>query len=169
MTRGAKTMGLVARPRTRQMAGKPAIGMNRPSLLMTLPAHKVGRGHRWWTFRRARFWCAAVSLFEFALRLTSTLGWLPGLSDDHLGIRTVRKTRSARHSRTRARSSLFIPAQPWRSRGFLEMAFLVGDLCGEARPLVSLPPALNRAKAQHACVLRPPERGGAGCQLKKRP
>ena len=27
-----------------------------------------------------------------------------------------------------------------------------------------LPPALNRAKAQHACVLRPPERGGAGCQ-----
>ena len=32
-----------------------------------------------------------------------------------------------------------------------------------------LPPALNRAKAQHACVLRPPERGGAGCQLKKRP
>ena len=29
-----------------------------------------------------------------------------------------------------------------------------------------LPPALNRAKAQHACVLRPPERGGAGCQLK---
>ena len=28
-----------------------------------------------------------------------------------------------------------------------------------------LPPALNRAKAQHACVLRPPERGGAGCQF----
>ena len=27
-----------------------------------------------------------------------------------------------------------------------------------------MPPALNRAKAQHACVLRPPERGGAGCQ-----
>ena len=26
-------------------------------------------------------------------------------------------------------------------------------------------PALNRAKAQHACVLRPPERGGAGRQL----
>ena len=30
---------------------------------------------------------------------------------------------------------------------------------------LSLPPALNRAKAQHACVLCPPERGGAGCQL----
>ena len=29
-----------------------------------------------------------------------------------------------------------------------------------------LPPALNRAKTQRACVLRPPERGGAGCQLK---
>ena len=29
----------------------------------------------------------------------------------------------------------------------------------------SLTPALNRAKAQHACVLRPPERGGAGCQF----
>ena len=28
-----------------------------------------------------------------------------------------------------------------------------------------LPPALNRAKAQNACVLRPPERGGAGCQF----
>ena len=28
-----------------------------------------------------------------------------------------------------------------------------------------LPPALNRAKAQHACVLRPPERGGASCQF----
>ena len=27
-----------------------------------------------------------------------------------------------------------------------------------------LPPALNRAKAQHACVLRLPECGGAGCQ-----
>ena len=29
-----------------------------------------------------------------------------------------------------------------------------------------LPPALNRSKAQHACVLRPTERGEAGCQLK---
>ena len=37
---------------------------------------------------------------------------------------------------------------------------------GCAKPF--LPPALNRAKAQHACVLRPPERGGAGCQSKKK-
>ena len=27
------------------------------------------------------------------------------------------------------------------------------------------PPRSTRAKAQHACVLRPPERGGAGCQF----
>ena len=33
------------------------------------------------------------------------------------------------------------------------------------QPLPWLPPALNRAKAQHACVLRPPERGGVGCQI----
>ena len=43
-------------------------------------------------------------------------------------------------------------------------------LCGESKSPTSpyCPPALNRAKAQHACVLRPPERGGggAGCQLK---
>ena len=32
------------------------------------------------------------------------------------------------------------------------------------KQICCLPPALNRAKAQHACVLRPPERGGAGCQ-----
>ena len=35
----------------------------------------------------------------------------------------------------------------------------------EAHAVYLLPPALNRAKAQHACVLRPPERGGAGCQF----
>ena len=41
---------------------------------------------------------------------------------------------------------------------FRNDAMEVGDF------LLLLPPALNRAKAQHACVLRPPERGGAGCQ-----
>ena len=32
---------------------------------------------------------------------------------------------------------------------------------------IFLPPALNRAKAQHACVLRLPERGGAGGEIPK--
>jgi len=31
--------------------------------------------------------------------------------------------------------------------------------------LVNCPPRSTRVKAQNACVLRPPERGGAGCQL----
>ena len=31
--------------------------------------------------------------------------------------------------------------------------------------MFNCPPRSTRAKAQHACVLRPPERGGAGCKL----
>ena len=39
---------------------------------------------------------------------------------------------------------------------YVSMYGTIGSFC---------PPRSTRAKAQHTCVLRPPEHGGAGCQL----
>ena len=52
----------------------------------------------------------------------------------------------------------------WRCEDAIEQGVVNVVRVTKDRPEL-LPPALNRAKAQHACVLRPPERGGAGCQF----